>query len=174
MRIIKTKFKDLVLIQSKNHKDSRGYFREVFIKKLLNKNFVFDCMSMSKKNVLRGLHFQIKKPQGKLLTVLDGEIFDVAVDLRANSKTFGKYFSIKMSHKSDFSIYIPPYFAHGFLCLSKKCKIYYKCTNDRIKESEKTLCYYDPHIGIKWPKRLYILSKKDNIEPNFKKLFKKS
>lgn len=172
MKIVKTKFKDLVLIQSKNHKDSRGFFREVFSKKILDKKFKFDCISSSKQNVLRGLHYQEKNPQGKLLTVLDGEIFDVAVDLRKKSKTFRKHFSVKIKDKSDFSIYIPPGFAHGFLCLSKKCKIYYKCTNYRSPSSEKTLCYYDPDLKIKWPKRKIILSKKDNIKPNFKKIIK--
>lgn len=172
MEIKKTKFKDLLIIKSQNHKDKRGFFKEVFKEKILNKKFVFDCMSVSKKNVLRGLHFQENKPQGKLLTVLDGEIFDVAVDLRKDSKTFGKYFSIKMSYKSDFSIYIPPNFAHGFLCLSKNCKIYYKCTNYRDPGSEKTLCFNDPNLKIKWPRRKFILSKKDKISPNFNKIIK--
>ena len=89
MKIIKTKFKDLVLMQSKNHEDNRGFFREIFIQKILKKNFVFDCMSQSKRNVLRGLHFQKQNPQGKFITVTEGEIFDVAVDLRTKSKTFG-------------------------------------------------------------------------------------
>ena len=161
MKIIKTKFKDLVLINSKHHKDKRGFFREVFNQKILKKKFVFDCMSQSRKNVLRGLHFQKKNPQGKFITVLEGEIFDVAVDLRIKSKTFGQYFSIKLSEKSNCSIFIPPSFAHGFLCLSNKCKIYYKCTENRHEKSEKTIMWNDPKINIKWPNRNFILSKKD-------------
>ena len=161
MQIIKTKFKDLVLISSKFHKDKRGFFKEVFNQKILKKQFVFDCMSQSKKNVLRGLHFQKINPQGKFISVIEGEIFDVAVDLRIKSKTFGKYFSIKLSEKSNCSIFIPPSFAHGFLCLSNKCKVYYKCTEDRHEKSEKTIMWNDPKINIKWPNRKFILSKKD-------------
>ena len=172
MKIIKTKFKDLAIIETKNHFDNRGFFKEVFKNKLLNKKFIFDCMSVSKRNVLRGLHFQKKKPQGKLLTVIDGEIFDVAVDLRKNSKTYGKYFSIKLNYKSNLSIYIPPNFAHGFLCLSKTCKVYYKCTNYRNTTSECTLKFNDPNLKIKWPKRKFILSKKDSSGLPFSEIFK--
>ena len=170
MKIIKTKFKDLVILKSKNYPDNRGFFREIFQEKILKKKFVFDCFSSSTRDVLRGLHFQTKNPQGKLITVVNGEIFDVAVDLRPNSKTFGKYFSIKMSKTSDFSIYIPPLFAHGFLCLSNYCEIYYKCTNYRNKSSEKSLLWNDSTIGIKWPKKKVILSKKDLAASTFNEL----
>ena len=128
MKAIKTKFKDLKLIKTKIFNDKRGFFKEVFQSKVgRNYNFVFDCMSYSKKNVLRGLHFQKKNSQAKLLTVMQGKIFDVCVDLRKKSKTYGKYFSIELSQKSEFSILIPAGFAHGFLCLSKECVVYYKC-----------------------------------------------
>lgn len=172
MQIIKTRFKDLILIKNKNFYDSRGFFREVFKKKIIKKNFVFDCMSTSKKNVLRGLHYQEKFPQGKLLTVLSGKIFDVAVDLRKKSKTFGKYFSITIDAKSGISIFIPPNFAHGFLCLSDECNIYYKCTNYRHAKSEKTILFNDKKLKIIWPKRKYILSKKDQVGLNFNVLTK--
>ena len=172
MQIIKTHFKDLILIKNKNFYDSRGFFREVFKKKIIKNNFVFDCMSTSKKNVLRGLHYQEKFPQGKLLTVLSGKIFDVAVDLRKKSKTFGKYFSITIDANSGISIFIPPNFAHGFLCLSDECNIYYKCTNYRHEKSEKTILFKDKKLGIKWPKRKYILSKKDQLGLNFNDLTK--
>ena len=172
MKIIKTKFKDLVIIKTKTHFDNRGYFREAFKNKLLSKKFIFDCFSFSKRNVLRGLHFQKKRPQGKLLTVIDGEIFDVAVDLRKNSKTFGKCFSIKLNNKSNLSIYIPPNFAHGFLCLSKTCKIYYKCTNYRDSTSECTIKFNDPYLKIRWPKKKFILSKKDDLGLPFLNYFK--
>lgn len=163
MKIIHTKFKDLKLIKTKIFKDQRGFFKEVFKNKVEHKNnFIFDCMSYSKKNVLRGLHYQKKKPQAKLLTVVQGRIFDVCVDLRKKSKTYGKYFSIELSQKSELSILIPRGFAHGFQCLSKECVIYYKCSNYRDKNSEATLAWNDPTLKIKWPSKKPILSNKDN------------
>ena len=118
-------------------------------------------MSYSKKNVLRGLHFQKKNSQAKLLTVMQGKIFDVCVDLRKKSKTYGKYFSIELSQKSDFSILIPAGFAHGFLCLSKECVVYYRCSNYRDQDSATTLLWNDPSIKINWPNKKPILSNKD-------------
>ena len=163
MKIIHTKFKDLKLIKTKIFKDQRGFFKEVFKNKVVqNDNFIFDCMSYSKKNVLRGLHFQKKNPQAKLLTVVQGRIFDVCVDLRKKSKTYGKYFSIELSQKSELSILIPRGFAHGFQCLSKECVVYYKCSNYRDKNSEVTLAWNDPTLKIKWPRKKPILSNKDN------------
>ena len=109
MIIKSTKFKDLKVIYSPIYKDRRGFFREIFKKKKFNKyRFVFTCVSSSKKNVLRGLHLQTKFSQGKYLSVLKGEIFDVVVDLRKNSKNFGKYFSIRISDNNGISIFIPP------------------------------------------------------------------
>ena len=164
MKIIHTKFKDLKLIKTKIFKDQRGFFKEVFKNKVVqNDNFIFDCMSYSKKNILRGLHFQKKKPQAKLLTVVHGRIFDVCVDLRKKSKTYGKYFSIELSQKSELSILIPGGFAHGFQCLSKECVVYYKCSNYRDKNSEVTLAWNDPTLKIKWPFSYPILSKKDRM-----------
>lgn len=168
MKLIKTKFKDLVLIKTKNYYDNRGFFKEVYKQKLMKKKFVFDCMSTSKKNVIRGLHLQTKNPQGKLVTVTKGTIFDVAVDLRKKSKTFGKVFCIKLSENSNQSIYVPEGFAHGFLCLSKNCCVYYKCTNYREKNSEITINWDDPNINIRWPVKKPILSKKDKAGYSFK------
>ena len=99
MKIKKTKFKGLLVLNGIKHRDKRGYLRELVLEKLINKKFKFQILSVSKKNVLRGLHFQIKKSQGKLISVVKGEIFDVAVDLRKNSKTFGKHFSIILNEK---------------------------------------------------------------------------
>ena len=107
MKIIKTNFKDLKIYQKQSFKDQRGYTRELFDNRLLNKKFPFDLISLSRKNVIRGLHFQIKKPQGKFITVLRGKIFDIAVDCRMKSKTFGRYFSIILSEKENVSLYIP-------------------------------------------------------------------
>jgi dTDP-4-dehydrorhamnose 3,5-epimerase len=163
MELINTKFKGLKLIKTKIFKDKRGFFKEVFKNKVLqNDNFIFDCMSHSKKNVLRGLHFQKKNPQAKLLTVVQGRIFDVCVDLRKESKTYGKYFSIELSHKSELSILVPGGFAHGFQCLSKECVVYYRCSNYRDKHSEATLAWNDPNLKIKWPNKKPILSNKDS------------
>ena len=143
-------------------KDRRGYLRETFRNYLFkNEKFPFDVMSFSKKKVLRGLHIQTKKLQSKIITVTHGKIFDVAVDLRKNSKTFGKYVSVIISDKSNFSFYIPKGFAHGFLCLSKKCTVNYKCSNYRDANSEKTLNWSDNNVKIKWPIKKPILSEKD-------------
>ena len=161
MKIIKTKIKDLLILKSKNFRDNRGYLREIFRKDILNKNFPFDLISCSNKNVLRGLHFQYKYSQAKLITVTNGKIFDVAVDLRKKSKTFGKHFSIILSEKDDFSFYIPENFAHGFLCMSKSCTIHYKLSNYRNPKYEKTIRWNDNKLKIKWPVKKPILSKKD-------------
>jgi len=162
MKTIKTKFEELKLIKTKIFNDKRGFFKEEFQNRVeKNNNFIFDCMSYSKKNVLRGLHFQKKKSQAKLLTVIQGKIFDVCVDLRKKSKTYGKYFSIELSQKSEYSILIPAGFAHGFLCLSKECIVYYKCSNYRDQNSETTLLWNDPSIRINWPNKNPILSDKD-------------
>ena len=128
MKIKRTKFKDLVVLKKDSFKDNRGYFRELFLQKIVKKKFIFDTMSFCKKNVLRGLHLQLKNPQGKYITVLQGKIFDIALDLRKNSKTFGKHFSIILSGKENTSIYIPEGFAHGYCTLEKNTIIHYKCT----------------------------------------------
>ena len=120
-----------------------------------------------KKNTLRGLHFQRKKQQAKIITVAYGKILDVVVDLRKKSKTYGKHFSIEISHNSDFSLFIPRGFAHGFMCLSKTCAVYYKCTNYRDKNSETTIKWNDETLNIKWPLKKPILSKKDSLGISF-------
>ena len=161
MKLIKTKIPDLLILKSKVFTDKRGFLKETFRKDILNRTFPFDIMSYSKKNVLRGLHFQSKYSQAKLITVTHGKILDVAVDLRKKSKTFGKYFSIEISQNDDFSFFIPENFAHGFLCLSKTCTINYKCSNFRNPKYEKTLAWNDPIININWKIKKPILSEKD-------------
>ena len=145
MKLINTKIKDgPKIIKTIIYKDKRGFLKETFNNRLFkNKTFPFDIMSYSKKNVLRGLHLQLKKPQSKIITVTHGKIFDVAIDLRKNSKTFGKYVSIVISDTDNFSFFIPEGFAHGFLCLSKKCTVNYKCSNYRNAKSERTLSWND-------------------------------
>ena len=162
MKILKTKIDGPMIIKSKIFKDKRGYLRETFRNYLFkNEKFPFDVMSFSKKKVIRGLHLQLKNSQSKIITVTHGKIFDVAVDLRKNSKTFGKYVSLVISDKSDFSFYIPKGFAHGFMCLSKNCTVNYKCSKYRETNSEVTLNWSDKSINIKWPINNPILSNKD-------------
>ena len=173
MHIEKTKLKGLIILRSEVHKDNRGFFKEINKKKIFKKNLIFDCLSQSKKDTVRGLHFQKKNPQGKFITVVEGEIMDVAVDLRKRSKTFGQHVAIKMKNDSNFSIYIPEGFAHGFVCLSKTCTVYYRCTNYRHKQSESTLRWNDPVLNIDWKIKKPILSKKDK-NGQFLKEIKKS
>ncbi len=162
MILLKTKINGLKIIKTKIFKDQRGFLKEVYQKKIMpNFNFPFDIMSYSKKNVLRGLHIQVKKSQAKIITVTQGKILDVAVDLRKESKSYGKYFAIKISDKDDFSFYIPKGFAHGFLCLSKECTVSYKCSEYRSPMNEKILSWNDKDVNIKWPINKPILSYKD-------------
>ena len=170
--ISKTKFKDLIIIKNKPFKDKRGYFKELFREKEIKKNFPFIVMSLSKKNVIRGLHLQTNKSQGKFISVIKGKIFDVALDLRKNSKTFGKYFSIYLSEKNSKSIYIPPGFAHGFCGLEKENYMVYSCTNYRDKDTEIGIKFNDRDLKIKWPIKKPVLSKKDKYNITFKE-FKK-
>ena len=162
MKVLTNKFKDVLIIEGELHKDKRGYLREIYLEKLLKRKFKFQIVSKSKKNVLRGLHVQTINPQGKYLYVIKGKIFDVIIDLRSKSNTFGQYFSILLSEKNCKSIYIPEGFAHGFISLDKENIISYNCTNYRNAKSELTLKWNDSDINIKWPKIKPILSNKDN------------
>ena len=171
--IIKTNFKDLFLIQNKAFKDKRGHFKELLRENKVKKKFPFLVMSYSKKNVIRGLHLQTKKSQGKYISVLKGKVFDVAVDLRKNSKTYGKTFSCILSEKNSKSIYIPAGFAHGFCGLDKENYIMYSCTNYRHAKSEKTIKYNDSKFKIKWPIKKPIISKRDRSAISFEEFEKK-
>ena len=171
MKILKTPFKDLIIIKNKKFIDNRGYFRELLVEKDIKKKFPFNVISMSKKNVIRGLHYQKKNPQGKFISVIKGEILDVAVDLRKNSKTFGKHYSVLLSNKNCTSIYIPEGFAHGFACLDKINIVIYSCTNYRDKDSESGILWNDKSLKIKWTIKKPIVSKKDKNNPEFKDLF---
>ena len=156
------------IFKSNVYEDRRGFFKEVYKKKeLQNKQLIFHCTSSSKKNVLRGLHLQTKNPQAKFLTVIKGKIFDVALDLRKNSKTFGKYFSVILSPKSYSSIYIPEDFAHGFCSLDKENIVYYGCSNYREKNYEIGILWNDKDLKIKWPVKIPILSEKDSQNISF-------
>ena len=175
MKIISTKFSGLKIVQSKSFKDGRGFFKEDYKKKFFkNKNFIFGCTSSSKKNVIRGLHLQTKYSQEKYVSVLKGAIFDVVVDLRKKSKTYGKHFITILSDKNAKSLFIPAGFAHGFLGLKEENIIYYTCTNYRSARHEVGILWDDKDLKIKWPIKNPVISKKDkkNLKfTEFKKLF---
>ena len=172
LKIKKTKFKGLLLIEGNSHKDNRGYLREILIEKQIKQKFKFQIVSKSRDNVLRGLHFQYKKPQAKFISVIKGKIFDVAVDLRKNSKTFGKKFSIILSDKNAKSIFIPAGFAHGFCSLEKENFVIYSCTNYRDKLSEIGIKYNDKILDIKWPIKNPIISIKDKKNISYSEFIK--
>ena len=158
---IKSNFKDLFLIKNKSFKDNRGYFKELIRENVINKKFPFLVMSFSKKNVIRGLHIQTINSQGKFISVLKGKIFDVVIDLRKKSKTFGRVYKCVLSEKNNTSIYVPPGFAHGFQALENENYIVYSCTKYRNKKSETTIKFDDKELNIKWPIKKFIISAKD-------------
>ena len=172
MKIIKTKFKELLIYESKNFIDNRGYFRELTIEKIIKKKLVFTVVSKSKKNVLRGLHMQRNNMQGKYLSVVKGKILDVVIDCRKNSKTFGKNYKIILSQKNSKSIYIPPGFLHGFLGLEDENIVVYGCTKYRDKDSEIGVMWNDPNLGISWPIKKPITSIKDKQNISYKEFLK--
>jgi dTDP-4-dehydrorhamnose 3,5-epimerase len=146
----------LLSVQPKVFGDSRGYFVETYSERDFSAagiggRFVQDNQSKSSKGVLRGLHFQRTRPQGKLVRVISGEVFDVAVDLRAGSKSFGKWEGVILSGESQNQFFIPPGFAHGFLVLSDEAVFAYKCTDFYVPEDEGGIRWDDPRIGIEWP-----------------------
>ena len=172
----KTKFSGLIIIKTSTNIDDRGYFQELFRLNELEKtvgykiNFCQENESVSKLGVLRGLHFQ-KKPysQSKLVRVSDGSVLDVVVDLRKDSLTYGKYFSIKLSSKNNLQLFVPRGFAHGYLTLSDKAKIIYKVDNYYNKKSECGIKYDDEFLDIKWGySKNFIVSAKDRNHLFFK------
>ena len=167
MELIKTKFKGLVIYKKNTYKDKRGYFRELFLNKQVQEKFPFDAMSYSKKYVLRGLHLQLKNTQSKYVNVLKGKIFDVCVDCRKKSQTFGKYFSIYLSDKDNKSLLIPRGFAHGFCAITDEVIVHYKSSAYRDKNSEIGILWNDKDLKIKWPLKKQILSKKDKNALSF-------
>ena len=170
MRILKTKIKNLFVIKQKNNFDKRGNLRETFNKKIFNnKNFVFEYCTTSKKNVFRGFHFQHKFQQAKFVNVLKGKILDCVVDLRKNSKTFGKTFKIILSDKNCLGLYIPEGFGHAYYSYDKLNIIYYKLTNFYKPKFESGIHVMDKKFISNWPKKKIIISKKDNRLMSFKK-----
>ena len=177
MKLTLTPIKDLVIIEPKVFEDSRGYFFEAYNKNTfhelgLDYDFVQDNQSYSTKGVLRGLHFQKHYPQAKLVRVLEGEVFDVAVDLRKDSPTYGKWYGVTLSAENKKMFMIPRGFAHGFLVLSDTAVFSYKCDDFYHPNDEGGIMYNDPDIGVEWPKigAEYILSEKDKKHPGFKEI----
>ena len=170
MKIFSTKFHGLKIIRGINYYDKRGYFREIFRNNFFkNKKFIFWSMSKSKKNVVRGLHIQRKLQQNIIVCVVKGKIFDVVVDLRKNSKTYGKYFTFTLSDKNSVSLFIPAGFAHGFCALKSENLVLYGLTNYWSKKDEVGILWNDDVLKIKWPISKPILSKKDKNNITFKK-----
>lgn len=160
--------KGLCVIEPTVHGDSRGYFMETYNQKDMEEagltmQFVQDNQSCSQKGVLRGLHYQKKYPQGKLVRVVRGNVFDVAVDIRKDSSTYGKWYGIELSEENKKQFYIPEGFAHGFLVLSDKAEFCYKCTDFYHPDDEGGIAWDDPTIKVEWPQleEAYILSEKD-------------
>lgn len=166
MKKFKTGIKGLILLESKKYFDNRGYFFESYNKNFhsdlgIKNKFAQDNFSFSKKNVLRGIHYQKKKPQGKLVSVIKGSILDIAVDIRKNSKTYGKHKAFFLSDKNSMQLWIPEHFAHGFLTLSNNTIVSYKCTRLYDPLDQKTIIWNDKDLNISWPIKKPIISEKD-------------
>jgi len=168
MKIIPTAIPDLLIFEPKVFGDQRGFFLESYNQLTfqaltgLTLNFVQDNHSRSAKNVLRGLHYQIQQPQGKLVRVVSGSVFDVAVDLRKSSPTFGRWDGVELSGDNHRQLWVPPGFAHGFVVLSEQADFLYKTTDYYAPEHERCIRWDDPDIGIVWPEGIApLLSGKD-------------
>lgn len=178
MKVIKTEIEDVLIIEPKVFGDDRGFFMETFNAGRyrdtvgINIDFVQDNHSKSTKGVLRGLHFQLKHPQGKLVRVIEGEVFDVAVDIRSGSKSYGKWVGVILSADNKRQLWVPPGFAHGFVTLSDSAEFEYKCTDYYHPEDEFCLAWNDPTVAIEWPVSNPTLSEKDQLGLTLKDLEK--
>ena len=180
IKVTKCDIEGLYVIEPQVHADARGYFVETYNQKDMHEAgldmvFVQDNQSKSSKGVLRGLHFQKEYPQGKLVRVLSGRVFDVAVDVRKNSKTYGKWFGVELSDENKKQFYISEGFAHGFLVLSDEAVFAYKVTDFYHPGDEGGIMWNDPDIAVEWPIEEgmeILLSDKDKVQPSFKETFK--
>jgi len=172
-----TPIEDLLLIETKKYDDGRGFFMETWNERDfealgLNVKFVQDNRSRSKRGTLRGLHFQKTRPQGKLVWVTEGEVFDVAVDLRRSSPTFGRWHAVTLRGDEGTLFYVPPGFAHGFYVVSGHADFMYKCTDFYAPDDEGGLLWNDPSVGIEWPTTTdVILADKDKLHPTLDRCF---
>jgi len=174
MQVSKTPIDGLLTIKPKIFADPRGMFYEVYSENKYEEYgipcFVQDNHSVSKKGVLRGLHYQVNPGQGKLVRVTRGEVFDVAVDIRKQSPTYGKWWGLSLSETNNFQLYIPIGFAHGFCVLSELAEVLYKCSDYYSPENERGILWNDPELAIDWPVKNPILSEKDAVYPLFREL----
>jgi dTDP-4-dehydrorhamnose 3,5-epimerase len=166
MKVIPTKFPGVLILEPQVFTDARGYFLESYNRKRyvevgIVEEFMQDNLSYSGRGVLRGLHFQNPNAQGKLVYVVEGEVFDVAVDIRVGSPDFGKWIGIILSAENKRQFYIPPGFAHGYQVMSETALLAYKCTGFYAPDSERSLLWSDPDIGISWPVQRPVLSARD-------------
>ena len=176
MKIKQTSIKDLFIIEPTVFRDTRGYFLETFHNTQYEQsgivcNFVQDNFSFSVKHVLRGLHFQMKKPQAKLVQVVSGHVYDVAVDIRPGSSTFGKWEGVHLTDRNNLQLFIPEGFAHGFCVLSNTAHFLYKCSDFYDPSDEYGILWSDPDISINWPVKNPILSEKDSKLPRLSEIF---
>ena len=170
MNIITTALDGVIIIEPEVFRDNRGFFMETYSRAKYEEagvvcDFVQDNLSYSVKGTLRGLHFQIKRPQAKLVQVVTGEIFDVAVDIRPGSPTFGKWAGVYLSEKNKRQLFIPEGFAHGFCVISETAHFLYKCSDFYFQHDEGGIIWSDPDIGIDWPVKDPIVSEKDKQLP---------
>ncbi len=170
MKIIETSIPDVKLIKPRRFDDERGFFQQTYHQKQYQDAgipavFVQDNWSHSSKGVLRGLHYQLKHPQSKLVSVIRGEVFDIAVDIRQGSPTFGKWVGEVLSAGNGHQLYVPEGFAHGFCILSDTADVMYKCSDFYIPEDEYGLRWNDPDLGIEWPDLDFLVSEKDQQAP---------
>jgi len=172
LKIKETNIEGVLLIEPDIYRDDRGFFLETYseikyFEKEIKVKFVQDNLSSSKQNTIRGLHYQIKKPQGKLVRVSRGTVFDVALDIRRSSSTFGKFFYTILDDQKFHQLYMPPGIAHGFCVISKFADFEYKCTDFYSPEDERGILWKDPELAINWPVKHPIVSSKDQ---GFKRL----
>lgn len=170
MKVNSTALPGVIIFSPQIYYDARGYFLETFKQEIyhqhgITKPFFQDNFSHSKKNVLRGLHYQLKRPQGKLVYVTSGKVLDVIVDIRVGSPTFGQSVTVELSDENHTQVYVPPGFAHGFCVLSDSAHFVYKCTDYYDSASEAGLIWNDPDLNIQWPLSAPILSAKDALLP---------
>ena len=179
MKVIETKLPGVLIIEPKVFGDARGFFKETFQSQRyrdagIEYDFVQDNHSRSQKGVLRGLHFQIAKPQGKLVSCSQGAVFDVAVDVNPESVTFGQYVGIELTEDNHRQFWVPPGYAHGFCVLTDTADFQYKCTDYYDPSVEGGLIWNDPDVAIEWPIDQPLLSDKDSKLPTLKELANKS
>lgn len=175
MNVIKTKLPGVLIIEPPIFGDTRGFFQETWQSKKyeeigIRETFVQDNLSFSTRGVLRGLHYQQPNTQGKLVSVIQGEVFDVAVDIRVGSATFGQWIGVYLSGENHRQLWVPPGFAHGFCVLSDFTYFTYKCTDIYTPSAEGGVLWNDPDIGIEWPLKDVLLSDKDQIYPRLKEV----